>query len=832
MLEMYNGNLTLFALNPGIFWALSSLSKSHLCPNSIVIENCQIHVSPRDIALKWTGRRSRIYHNFSPTRRLPRTFTRRILENHGAHEWTQAFASLCRDRGARGRRGILSTTAQQCWSRSTFVTSQSLQLLTRHQRKRVRLSALEEPSDNESEQSDTLADYNEPQPPSPVGNNVAEYEEDEDDYDDYDDEEAVQRAMDSMRHRNDVENHAADNGIVEEIICSNFMCHANLRVAIGANINFIIGHNGSGKSAVLTALQICLGGKATSTNRGQSLKAFIKAGTDHCNLSVKIKNQGDNAYQHDVYGDSIIVERFFSKNGPSGYKLKNAHGRIISTKKSDLEDITDAMALQMDNPMNVLTQDMARQFLNSSNATEKYKFFYKGTHLEQLDSDYKILAESLQSNNEQSYNLKDSLAEAQKMYAAAEKKVKLSERAGVLEHQITRYSSMMAWVQVEEQEKLLADIERDCRAHKEGLQKYKDEAEEQDGLLERADEAIVNTGRVVQDLKSEREPKQMELEEAKDVFKKGINELEDLQAQGRQINGEKTTAEKQIKTLEDKITEEQTKIADADDGMHAQKLEEIQDAKAKLESLRADAIARSSQSRKLDVEKDKAYKQMDTVKSAKEAKANDINNTERRLRTLESGTGDWMNAYHDSLRPLLQAIDRETRFREKPIGPFGRYVSLLKPRWSNILESSSGAVLNAFAVTTAGDQQILSGLMKRCSYRGAVIVTDANRIDTSRNEPPAHLDTWLRVLKFDSDLVRKAMIINQGIDGTVLEEDNEKATGLLELNDKSIKQIFTFRRNNTGERLAKTQSGAHNASPITAYRGAARMQTDKGSQIA
>lgn len=80
---------------------------------------------------------------------------------------------------------------------------------------------------------------------------------------------------------NPVDNAAADNGILESVSCSNFMCHGYLEVALGPLINFIIGHNGSGKSAVLTAITICLGGKATATNRGQSLKSFIKEGTEY-----------------------------------------------------------------------------------------------------------------------------------------------------------------------------------------------------------------------------------------------------------------------------------------------------------------------------------------------------------------------------------------------------------------------------------------------------------------------------------------------------------------------------------------------------------------------
>jgi hypothetical protein len=73
-------------------------------------------------------------------------------------------------------------------------------------------------------------------------------------------------------------NDPADVGIIEEVKCQNFMCHERLTVKLGPLINFIIGHNGSGKSAVLTAITLCLGGKATATNRGQNLKSFIKEG--------------------------------------------------------------------------------------------------------------------------------------------------------------------------------------------------------------------------------------------------------------------------------------------------------------------------------------------------------------------------------------------------------------------------------------------------------------------------------------------------------------------------------------------------------------------------
>lgn len=57
------------------------------------------------------------------------------------------------------------------------------------------------------------------------------------------------------------------------------MCHQNLVIDFGENLNFIIGQNGSGKSAILTAIIIALGGKANFTNRGSSIKTFLKSGS-------------------------------------------------------------------------------------------------------------------------------------------------------------------------------------------------------------------------------------------------------------------------------------------------------------------------------------------------------------------------------------------------------------------------------------------------------------------------------------------------------------------------------------------------------------------------
>lgn len=171
-------------------------------------------------------------------------------------------------------------------------------------------------------------------------------------------------------------------------------------------------------------------------------------------IIVRIKNQGDGAYMPNEYGKSIIVERSFSKSGSSGFKLKNEAGKIVSTKKADLDTITDFFNLQIDNPMNVLSQDMARQFLSSSSPAEKYKFFVKGVQLEQLDHDYRLIEESVDQIKEKLEARRDDLKVLRADKDKAQRRLELSDQRNSLRQRVRNLRGQMAWAQVEEQERV------------------------------------------------------------------------------------------------------------------------------------------------------------------------------------------------------------------------------------------------------------------------------------------------------------------------------------------------------------------------------------------
>ena len=284
---------------------------------------------------------------------------------------------------------------------------------------------------------------------------------------DEDDDRATQRFLARSQLLGD--NHASDNAIIMEITCINFMCHTRLHVEFGPLINFVVGMNGSGKSAVLTAVTLCLGGKAASTNRGASMKTLIKTGEDQAILMVRLKNEGNDAYQPDVFGPSIIVERHFSRTGSSGYKLKNDRGRIVSHKKSDVDDMIEYYQLMVDNPMNVLTQDAAKSFITSSTPAQKYKFFVEGVQLEALDNDYKLVADTMDQIASNLRDSEDDLAALEKQRDDAKKKADMIEERSGLRAKAKLLQCQCAWAQVEAVEASLAEKEASLVAAKESI---------------------------------------------------------------------------------------------------------------------------------------------------------------------------------------------------------------------------------------------------------------------------------------------------------------------------------------------------------------------------
>ncbi|ROT42705.1 P-loop containing nucleoside triphosphate hydrolase protein [Sodiomyces alkalinus F11] len=650
---------------------------------------------------------------------------------------------------------------------------------------------------------------------------------------DIDDQRATQMIKSRSRRMGD--NRVAENGIIESVECINFMCHERLYVELGPLINFIVGENGSGKSAVLTALTLCLGGKASSTNRGGSLKSFIKEGRDQSVITVCIKNQGSDAYQPDIYGQTIQVERHFSRSGASGFKLKNERGKTISTKKADIDEITEYWGLQVDNPLNVLSQDNARQFLNSASPSVKYKYFFKGVQLEQLDNNYKLIAEVLGSHEEKLAKLKDNVAQLERELQKAQKDKELADANHTMRAEGRRLRTQIIWCQVAEAERELARRRAEVDAFEEKLSEAARAIETTSQQLEDCDERVRQAEATVAEKSQEKDAQGETVDAATSKYKALRNDLEKQRLEERDAYQRAKTAEANVDAWTQKVAAEERRIGESSGDVRKRLEEQLREAEAEEASLQQqiaeNAAARPGLNRdfKTALEKVKEVEQRFSVKKQEVSKAAD------RIRNFRSKNSSPFAAFDSKIPQLLKAIEHETGFERQPVGPIGTHIQLLNPLWSSVLESTFGQFLNGFLVASKRDQQRLLELMRRLDIRGVPILIGAPLPPgTKLRQPEGHFLTILRALKIDNDWVRDQLVINYSIEKIILVENRTEAESIMfgESPPRDVIACLSLhdKRRDQGLRLT-ARASMLGTSTISAFTRSPRMKSDLEIQL-
>ncbi|KAG3097373.1 hypothetical protein PI124_g12695 [Phytophthora idaei] len=314
-------------------------------------------------------------------------------------------------------------------------------------------------------------------------------------------------------------------GVIEEIYCENFMCHRKLRVSLRPHTNFIAGENGSGKSAIIAAIQICFGASARTTHRGKNINAFIRHGFDgNALVRVKLRNDdgagGSDAFHPDKYGKQIIVERLIRRDGSAEYRLKNEQGLLVSKLKSDLDAMMDHLNIQTDNPCAVLDQENAKLFLKGT-SQDKYKFFLQSTDLAKMRTTYtridettRMIAEStLTQEKAKIVTLRDAKNKVKKQWQEA-------QSIEMLEDELVMLETELEWSFVDEKETVAANMENTLK------QKERDVVNNAEKLAE--------TKEVVEELEKDQNEANAKLEETSTRMSENHRQKMDAQSNIRE----------------------------------------------------------------------------------------------------------------------------------------------------------------------------------------------------------------------------------------------------------------------------------------------------------
>ncbi|XP_069053662.1 structural maintenance of chromosomes protein 6 [Lepisosteus oculatus] len=592
-------------------------------------------------------------------------------------------------------------------------------------------------------------------------------------------------------------------GIIESISLKNFMCHALLGpFTFGPNVNFVVGNNGSGKSAVLTALIVGLGGKAVATNRGSSLKGFVKDGESSADVSITLRNRGPDAYKPVVYGESIIVEQRISSDGVRSYKLKNKMGQLMSTKKEELISILDHFNIQVDNPVSILTQEMSKHFLHSKGEGDKYKFFMKATQLEQMKEDYSYIMKTRTVTLSKIEKHEESLEELKRQYLEKEDKYKGLASLDEMLAKLEELKHQMAWALVAEIEKELQPIKDRISHEEKATVKFDQKVEEWKEKVDQAEkkykeihgqlENITERVRVLDPqcsaLKSEAQARSKACKEAEAAYHRCKTNLKHLEKDKEQLT-------KHIEEL--KYSASQSTEVD-----RRERLERIATLEDQLTSLgqQDDTLGQQLDQFRQVVTK---YKEELAKMSREERDLQALTNAKRReLSAVEASRTDKIKRFGEYMPALLKDIDEANRrgvFKKKPVGPIGFCIRLKYPDLALAVESCLKGLMMAFCCDNYNDEKTLQTIMSRYYNHGRrpqIIVsafsnTEYNTRHRAVNHP--EFPSVLQALEIEDPVITNCLIDMRGIETVLLIKNNKDARQVMQCGSppRNCREAFT-----------------------------------------
>ena len=344
-------------------------------------------------------------------------------------------------------------------------------------------------------------------------------------------------------------------GAFVRVTMHNFMCHANCVVELGPRINYITGENGSGKSAVLTALSVALGAKMKSIGRSssKSAKGMIKSGANSAKIVVVMSNDGEDAFRPEVFGRCITVEKVLNVAGANSLKIKNERGETVGTKVDELNKLADHFCIDVDNPITVMTQDMAKKFLHSGDDTKKYEFFIQATMLQDLQLMQTIARNRTNETKDVLNEHLENIPVLKRDVENLEHEMNAFERVQELRSKAIDFRNRYAWSQVNEKEVEFQNCEQE-------IEKYKTEHVECTKRLETAERAAESSRNEKEEFDSKTEEYNARLQELLGQRRTADAEHRELGRRLQQAETDKLNEETNVKKLSKKVADTESKI--------------------------------------------------------------------------------------------------------------------------------------------------------------------------------------------------------------------------------------------------------------------------------
>ncbi|WVO18160.1 hypothetical protein L204_105863 [Cryptococcus depauperatus] len=660
----------------------------------------------------------------------------------------------------------------------------------------------------------------------------------------FDDEELLAAYTRSKKDQKGYVGSTSKAGVIKSISLRDFMCHRHLTVNFGPRMNFVVGHNGSGKSAVLTGIAVALGSKATVTGRGSGLKDLIRQGCDRAIITIVLANSGEEAYRSNIYSPNIVIERTINSNGSTGYKFKaSKEGKTLANKRSELSSICDHFNINIDSPLTILTQDQSRSFLQNADPYKLYKFFLNGTQLSCLLDTYESAGQNIASLDNHIKRQKEALPDLKNKVEGLKRKIQASRKVMKQRRKNKQLLIELAWSYVKEKEQAKEEAENEVSTYQEKLSLVHVEINKAEREMPQVIKRILQTEQDVENQDNSLRPLLRTVKDAQVRYTEARKELKTMELAIPDIETELAEEKASLVKLEKKI-EERLRLNEPDQIEARERLiqrrtksEEI------LGKIRLERPARERERQEKFEDQKKSKRELESIEDEikqLDHQAMQINN---QIHNISRQENNRMAAFGINIEPLLDEI-KTTRWHEKPLGPLGYYVHLDDMHYADILQRMLGSALCAFAVKHNEDKVKLMGIIDKHFKRGyrpgnytakegahppAIFRHAGELFDYSGGDLSNLGPTILSKLRFDNEEVLRLLIDNCNIERTFLAPNIVEGNRMMDhtlgkgLNHVTINCADGM---TTAGTVSTRQSG-----PTNRYRGVPLFTADIGTEI-
>ncbi|KAL3288876.1 hypothetical protein HHI36_003322 [Cryptolaemus montrouzieri] len=575
-------------------------------------------------------------------------------------------------------------------------------------------------------------------------------------------------------------------GVITRILLKNFMCHSMLEVNFINNTSVVTGQNGSGKSAILTALVVGLGGKASLTNRGTSIKGFVKAGRNSATVEITMYNGGPMAYRPNIYGDSITVSRHFTASGSSSYKIRDHTGKMISNQAREVQNIVNSLNIQVDNPICVLNQDTSRNFLSSNDPKHKFTLFVKATKLETLAIEYSRIMT----------NMRDSI---RLLEDKTRNFGKMKDDIKKLKHRINQHKSMknlkderaslhaeLLWAKVRDMELEIQSQMDTIDGLSKKYDNFKQNTAKRSEEVERLRNSIREVEQQICELKNTIEVQSRPYSDAKKTLEKLMMLYQEKDREKRSLQNTIKSKKQDIQVLEQDITNSNENMKKVEQEK-VERLRRIEEMEQKIKA--NEDILQTARNEVFQLKSDVARKEQDDSNFKQEIREIEqrISQYQERLRSLENEDGNSLLLYGRHIPQVRQLIEQnKNKFQQIPRGPLGSYIKLKDKKWAVAAEGYIGkGLLNSFLVDNKTDNQLLVQLFNKVAPdRIPTIITskfyhEVHNVSKNLVQAPSDCVGLFDMLEIEDPVVANCIIDESNVEGILLIPSDDRAMKLL-----------------------------------------------------